>query len=349
MKNENNKLVVGYYVNSAAAEAAAEDLKAWNKADDAIKLGAIAVLTIDPKTGELKAEDVGQRNTRSGALWGTAIGAVVGILSGGIGFIPGLLLGAGGGAAIGAMGHKQVGMSDEEHAEMVDRLRSGGAALAVMADDFEVEPLKAEMAEIGGYVKDYDVPEETAGAVTAAAEVQAGAAAAIDEAVTSVSEAADEATEAVRSAVIDLPDLASESAAAISGLALASQLDPVAAAKLHGAGVDKASALLARGATPQGRDELAKETGLDSDTILVAVKKLDLMRVKGVGVKYAALLLASGVETVPDLARRNAANLHEALTSTNEAENLVAELPSDNEVAAWVARAKDLPRVVFYS
>jgi uncharacterized membrane protein len=349
MKNENNKLVVGYYVNAAAAETAAEDLKAWDKADDAIKLGAIAVLTINPKTGELEANDMGQRNTRSGALWGTAIGAVVGILSGGIGFIPGLLLGAGGGAAFGAMSHKTVGMSDEEHAEMVERLRNGGAALAVMADDYEVEPLKAEMAEIGGYVKDYDVPEETASVVTAAAEVQAGATAAIDAAVASVSEAADEATDAVRSAVIELPDLAPETAAAVSGLALASQLDPVAAAKLHGAGIDKASALLERGATPHGRDELAEATGLDGDTILVAVKKLDLMRVKGVGVKYAALLLASGVETVPDLARRNALNLHEALANTNAAENLVAELPSENEVTAWVDRAKDLPRVVFYS
>ena len=113
---------------------------------DAIKLGAIAVLTLNPETGELHADEVGERNTKKGALWGTAIGVGVGILTAGIGLIPGLLIGAGGGAAIGAMDHKGVGMTDQDRERMAENLRRGGAALAVMCDDFEVEATKEELA-----------------------------------------------------------------------------------------------------------------------------------------------------------------------------------------------------------
>jgi len=52
MANDNDRLVVAYYVNAAAAEAAAEDLKDWDKANDDIKLGAIGIITLNPHNGE---------------------------------------------------------------------------------------------------------------------------------------------------------------------------------------------------------------------------------------------------------------------------------------------------------
>ena len=349
MKNDNNKLVVSYYVNAAAAEAAADDLKKWDDANDAVKLGAIAILTIDPKSGKLEANEVGQRKTKGGTLWGTAIGATVGILSGGIGLIPGLLLGAGGGAAIGSMFHKDIGMTDAEHDVMVERLRHGGAGLAVMADDFEVEATAAKMAEIGGIVEQYNLPDDVAAAVTTAAAVQTEAVAAVDEAEAEVvvesADLDDEVVESVRSATVDLVP---ETATAVTGLALASRLGADDALKLHEAGVTKASELLKQGATPAGREALAAESGLSTDTILVAVKKMDLMRIKGVGALYANLLLASGIDTVPELARRNAENLYAAMDKTNAADAIVKEMPGQGDVAGWINQAKELPRVIVF-
>lgn len=54
------------------------------------------------------------------------------------------------------------------------------------------------------------------------------------------------------------------------------------------------------------------------------------------------------MDTVPELAQRNAVNLHEALASTNEQKKLVRRVPSESEVGDWVDEAKALPRVVSY-
>jgi uncharacterized membrane protein len=215
MANENNRLVVAYFPNVGAAEATAEDLKEWDDADDAIKLGAIAILTLNPKTGEIHADEIGETHVKSGALWGTAIGGVIGILTGGIGLIPALLIGAGGGAALGALNNKSVGISDTEKESIVSRLRDGLVALAVMADDFEVDATLKKMVELGGRAESYVVPAETATALTAAAELQAKAAAAVDE---TASEATEAAADVKRAVTADLPDLPAAAATAVTGL-----------------------------------------------------------------------------------------------------------------------------------
>ena len=325
MANKNDVLVVAYYQNIPTAGGAAQDLMDWDEASDDIKLGAIAVLGYDPRTDELKTNEVGQRNTRKGALWGTAIGATIGILTGGVALSPGLIIGAGTGAALGAVDHKDVAMSDEQAAEMKERLRHGAGAVAVMCDDFEVDATKAFLADLGGEVDGFVLPEATKEAVTAAAMIQQEATTAVDEAVTK--------------------EVGDDAAAHVAAVGRISSAD---AQKLQAEGIDKASKLLAQGATPAGRKELAEATGLGEEMILEAVKQLDLMRVKGVGVKYSALLLAAGVETVPDLARRNGANLTEKLADVNASENICQELPSEEMVTDWVAQAQDLPRMITY-
>ena len=101
MANKNDRMVVAYYHNEDAAAYAAEELKLWDKANADIKLGAVAIVTLDPKTGELEANEVGQRKTKGGALWGTALGAVAGLMTGGLALVPAVLVGAGGGSAVG--------------------------------------------------------------------------------------------------------------------------------------------------------------------------------------------------------------------------------------------------------
>lgn len=118
------------------------------------------------------------------------------------------------------------------------------------------------------------------------------------------------------------------------------------AVKLAEAGVQTVEALLEAGATVKGRADLAEKVGLSEHRILEWVNRADLARIKGIGSEYADLLEASGVDSVPELAQRNAANLHAKMTEVNEAKNLVRRLPSEAEVAGWIAEAKTLPRVV---
>jgi predicted flap endonuclease-1-like 5' DNA nuclease len=120
------------------------------------------------------------------------------------------------------------------------------------------------------------------------------------------------------------------------------------AQKLQDAGVTTTEMLLDKGATPAGRKAVAEATGISETLILKWANRADLFRVKGIGEEYADLLEAAGVDTVPDLARRNAENLHEKLTAVNAEKALVRRVPTLKAVQGWVADAKELPRKLTY-
>lgn len=121
---------------------------------------------------------------------------------------------------------------------------------------------------------------------------------------------------------------------------------PAYAAKLTEAGVTSVEALLASGATSGGRDQLVEKTGIPGTLVLKWVNHADLFRIKGVAGQYAELLEAAGVDTVPELAQRNAANLADRLAEVNAEKKLAGRTPSPADLEGWIAEAKTLPRVV---
>lgn len=123
-------------------------------------------------------------------------------------------------------------------------------------------------------------------------------------------------------------------------------IGPAYAAKLADAGVGTLEKLLEIGATAGGRNDLADRTGITANMILEWVNRADLARVKGIGSEFADLLEAAGVDSVPELAQRNAANLAAKLAEINDAKNLVRRMPSESEVAGWIEQAKGLPALV---
>ncbi len=118
--------------------------------------------------------------------------------------------------------------------------------------------------------------------------------------------------------------------------------------KLQDAGIKSTAALLEKGATPQGRREIAAQSGIGEPFILRWVNHTDLARIKGVGGQYAELLEAAGVDTVVELAQRNAENLHRHLAAVNEEKRLVRKLPNQSQVSNWIKQAKKLPRLINY-
>lgn len=120
------------------------------------------------------------------------------------------------------------------------------------------------------------------------------------------------------------------------------------AQKLQEAGIATTQALLEKGASPQGRQEIAEKAGIPETFILRWVNHVDLFRIKGVGEEYADLLEASGVDSVPELAQRNPENLYPRLVAVNQEKKLVRQLPTQAQVSNWVEQAKRLPRVVTY-
>ena len=113
-------------------------------------------------------------------------------------------------------------------------------------------------------------------------------------------------------------------------------------------GISTTEALLERGSTPNGRDEIAEKSGISGKLVLEWVNRADLFRIKGVGEEYSDLLENAGVDTVVELAQRKPENLYEKMVSVNQAKKLVRKLPTLEQVKSWVEQAKKLPRVVTY-
>lgn len=125
-------------------------------------------------------------------------------------------------------------------------------------------------------------------------------------------------------------------------------IGPVYAQKLKEAGIGSTETLLAAGATPEGRKDIAAKTGIGDSLILRWVNHVDLFRIKGVGEEYSDLLEVAGVDTVVELAQRVAANLHAKMVQVNQAEKRVRQLPTEKQVKNWIKQAKKLPRKISY-
>jgi len=119
-------------------------------------------------------------------------------------------------------------------------------------------------------------------------------------------------------------------------------------AKLMDVGIKKTEDLLASAADPKSRKELAAVIGVEPSKILHWANRADLFRIKGIGEEYSDLLEASGVDTVPELAQRNAENLYKKMLEVNAEKKLVRRPPSLKQVQSWVAQAKELPRKLNY-
>lgn len=125
-------------------------------------------------------------------------------------------------------------------------------------------------------------------------------------------------------------------------------IGPAYQASLAKAGVQTVEDLLEKGATPKGRAALAKTCGISETLILKWVNHADLFRIHGVAGQYAELLEAAGVDTVAELAHRNADNLHAAMAKINAEKRLVRALPVAAQITKWIEEAKALPRAVEY-
>jgi len=124
-------------------------------------------------------------------------------------------------------------------------------------------------------------------------------------------------------------------------------IGPIHGAKLTAAGVATTEALLEQGASAGGRRRLAEATGISETAILEWVNHCDLMRLDGVGSEYSDLLEAAGVDSPAELAQRNAANLAITLQEVVAARpGIVRRIPSEAEVAGWIAQAGSMAKVV---
>jgi predicted flap endonuclease-1-like 5' DNA nuclease len=122
----------------------------------------------------------------------------------------------------------------------------------------------------------------------------------------------------------------------------------VSGQKFRALGITSVEKLLENARTKKQRQDLAEQTDISEKRILRFANMADLYRINGVGQEFSELLEAAGVDTVPELAQRNAANLTAKMKEVNEEKKLARRSPNLAEVEKWVAQAKELPRALEY-
>ena len=100
--------------------------------------------------------------------------------------------------------------------------------------------------------------------------------------------------------------------------------------------------------TKKGRETVAEATSIPESLVLTWVNHADLMRIKGIAGQFSELLEAAGVDTVKELAQRNAENLHTKMLETNEKLGLSGSVPATTALQEMIAQAKTLDQKVFH-
>jgi len=119
-------------------------------------------------------------------------------------------------------------------------------------------------------------------------------------------------------------------------------------AKLVAAGIQTTEDLLEAARTPGKRSKLADSAEIRPDLVLTWANRADLMRVKGIGGQFAELLNVAGVDTIKELARRNADNLHAKLVEVNGGRKVTRSVPSAGQVAKFVQAAAGITPSLSY-
>lgn len=124
-------------------------------------------------------------------------------------------------------------------------------------------------------------------------------------------------------------------------------IQPQTAARMKLLGIAHSDHLLAAAGQPKERAELASKLGIEPRQLLQLTTHADLARVKGVGKVYADLLETAGVDSVVELATRNAENLHAKLAEIANHQQ-IRRVPNLEEVTDWIEQAKQLERKVYH-
>jgi uncharacterized membrane protein len=148
-----SQVILAVFPDEGAADAAVEHLKSRDGVPD----DAIGILVLD-EAGQVNIEKVGTRSTGKGA----GIGLLLGLL-GPVGIIGGTV----GGAAIGALHRKGLGLDEADRDRIAGDLQGGKAAVGVLAHHGEEKIVEALLTSLGGELEVHAVSDE---ALTAALE-----------------------------------------------------------------------------------------------------------------------------------------------------------------------------------
>jgi uncharacterized membrane protein len=155
------QLMLAFFASETAADEAVKRIQDWDARTEHVYVDTIGILVKDEK-GKIKTHKLGKRKTSAGVI----LGAIAGILTGGLSLVGGALIG-------GVMGHfmqKGLGLSKADLARINGELDGGKAAVGVLADPDDVTSLTTLLTDSGGVLEVHEVSDETIEQVEEAAQ-----------------------------------------------------------------------------------------------------------------------------------------------------------------------------------
>jgi hypothetical protein len=117
-------------------------------------------------------------------------------------------------------------------------------------------------------------------------------------------------------------------------------IDQNLVAKLKGAGVETTSDLIGVWLDRDRRRQVVASSGLSEEQFQQMVSMARVARMKGVGPKYAELLVTAGVIGTKSLSKHTPESLGERLAEVRASHRVVGPVPTSAEVVAWFAALK---------
>lgn len=123
---------------------------------------------------------------------------------------------------------------------------------------------------------------------------------------------------------------------------------PSIARELKKMRISNSMTYLVNTATPTLRKELSQKIQLDEKTILKIANICDLSRLENMPIEYATMLEEEGIDTIPELAQRNATNLSEDLEKHQSKQTGISSIPESDLISDWIEQAKTMERILEY-
>jgi hypothetical protein len=154
--NKNDHVVIALFDDENFANYGIDLLKKWDYANNEVKLGAIGFIT---KKGD-KVKTHVPRKGGGGAKVGAVVGVIAAVLTGGTSWIVGAMGGSALGGITGAFFKKSLHLTKQDIEELGAQLEAGKVAVVVTCDEHEIEATSKQLAQYGGVLTSYAVPED---------------------------------------------------------------------------------------------------------------------------------------------------------------------------------------------
>lgn len=125
-----------------------------------------------------------------------------------------------------------------------------------------------------------------------------------------------------------------------SDLLMIDAISPLTLRKLNQAGIHSLKDLMARGETLAGRQEIARQTGINVRRLTDWLNKVDLMQTAGLDIEKVRLLEVAGISTVDELLTEDPHMVLKKITAYNSRSHVTDRLPSLDDLQKWIDQAR---------